>query len=162
MRRLDVRHPVPGPAPAALERFVDDPGEWLPGPARWRGEATWIVTLWAGPATRTVECRVGPVWTVGGDRWRSLSWTPTPGPTDPLPVDRALPSLTGELGLEVSGGTSLVLHATYRPPGGPAGRAVDAVALHGVAAHTALRFLDEVAAGLTRAAPAHRHRAPLP
>lgn len=108
------------------------------------------MTVRAGPLSRTVIARVGAPWRVGDTLWRSLSWDPTRVKDSALPVDRFLPSLDGELGLNVSGGrATLVLDARYRPPGGPAGAALDSVALHRVARHTLARVIADIAARLT-------------
>ncbi len=149
-RLLELDQHIGGDPPTVARRFAGDPQGWLPAPARWRGESAWTVALEAGPVTRTVVCRVGPTWSVGGERWRSLVWTPAPGRQDVLPVHRALPALTGELGLvEHEGDCSLLLRATYRPPAGALGRGLDALALHQLARHTAVRFLAAVGEALT-------------
>lgn len=148
-RLLDLSREVAGDPSVARRRFAGDPAAWLPTPARWRGERAWIVSLEAGPVARNVVCRIGPPWTIGSERWRSVTWQPVPAHDDLLPVDRGLPSLVGELGLVSDGDdTRLVLRAAYQPPAGRLGAAFDAAALGQVAKRTAGRFLEHVATAL--------------
>lgn len=112
----------------------------------------------AGPFTRSVACRVGPVWQIGDTTWRSVSWEPQPERGDIVAADRLLPVFRGELGLRVDNdGLVLSLHGVYEPPAGRLGTAVDAAALHQVAQTTADRFLTDIArnlAGCSDEAPA--------
>ena len=111
-----------------------------------------MVRLTAGPLSRIVICRIGPLWALGSERWRSVTWDPVGERADLLPVERGLPRLSGELGLAPGAEQArLDLRAAYAPPGGSLGRLVDAAALHAVARRTAQDFLATVAAGLVGA-----------
>lgn len=146
--RVSAFFPVAGDATVVRERFMGDPGRWLPdghpfGPDRW------TVSVRYRGLHRVVECRVGGGWHVGTTVWRSLSWVPLPDDGDVGAFDRLLPTLTGELGLHVKGrDASLVLTAVYDPPGARLGELVDAVLLNRVADRTAQCFLEDLAPAL--------------
>jgi hypothetical protein len=143
--------PVVGEADGLVAAFEGDPSAWLPE-GRREGPDRWAFTVRAGAFHRPVSALIGHPWRAGQTLWRTVSWDPLPGDREPISLDRFLPSLDGELGLHLEadgGGGTLVLDARYRPPGGMVGAAVDAVALHRVARHTADRFLEHVAAGLS-------------
>lgn len=132
------------------EILASDPGRWLPDPARRSGLDGWTVMLWAGPLTRLVMCRIGPVWRIGHVLWRGMDWQPRPERDDVVPLERWLPSLRGEVGLQMRGEVpQLVVEGRYEPPAGAVGHAADAAVLHRVATATAGRFLDDVAERLT-------------
>lgn len=137
------------PAASAAERFAGDPEGWLPPSSRRQGRSRWRFALTAGPAARTVTFAVGSVWRVGDATWRSITWTPDPHHGEAVPVERLLPSFTGELGV-AGGGSGPVLHlrGRYRPPGGRLGELVDALALHRIARATAADLLDGIAGRL--------------
>lgn len=148
-RSVQAFLPVAG-VPAALERvFSADPGRWLPN-ARHVGPGHWVLTVRAGRVQRTVDARLGGVWHSSGGCWRALTWEPMPQPGDPLPVERLLPSMEGELGLLVhQGHRTLAFDGHYRPPGGYVGAVADGVALHRVARGTAEQLLADITARLT-------------
>lgn len=146
---LTVFQPVLGDALAAQERFLADPGEWLPQPLRRSGSASWYLDVRFRSIRHEVRCDVGAAWLSGGTAWRHLGWEPEPLRGDPSPVDRLLPSLDGELGLSVHQGTAtLVLSAGYDPPGAAIGDLADAFLLGRVARSTLAAFLGDVAANL--------------
>lgn len=156
MRRpLESECVLDGDLTALRVAFRSDPGRWLPEPARWHGKGHWNVQVRAGRLSRVVLCQVGGVWRVGEEQWRLLAWEPVEQAGDALPVGRALPAFTGELGvLQRDGHARLVLRGTYTPPAGPIGAAADAAALHRVASATGTQFLEAVAARLARLAAA--------
>lgn len=150
MRRpLHVEHRLEGDPATLAAAFLADPTRWLPEPARWQGKERWNVRLRAGRLSRMVLCRVGGVWNVEEERWRLVRWEPTGQRDDALPVDRVLPSFSGELGV-VSGddGAVLMLRGTYTPPAGAVGVAADAAGLHRIASVTGEAFTAAVAARL--------------
>lgn len=147
-RSLHTFLPVSGDAEAIRHAFTSDPDVWLPD-----GEPVdddrWTTTVRAGHLVRTVTARVGPPRRAGDTRWRSLSWEPSAPDDGHGPIERFLPSLDGQLGLNVTlGDATLLLDASYEPPGGLAGAALDSVALHQVARHTLERFLADIATRL--------------
>jgi hypothetical protein len=154
-RWLHEELPVSGAeATRVAGRFTQDPGDWLPGPARPCGVEQWVVRLTAGPTARSVTCSIGSVWRDGDEYWRRVSWRPSEERGDLLPVERFLPTFDGELGLRLRAGVvALVLEGRYSPPAGALGAALDAAALNRVAMATAQHFLGAVADGL-RALPA--------
>lgn len=144
-RRVLVRRPIATDLPSADAVFTADPGAWLPEPARPRGPGCWTVELAAGPATRSVACRVGGVWRTRQGTWRSVRWQPEAEAQDLGPVPAGLPRFRGEIGLvDGDGGPELVLRGSYRPPGGWLGTLLDTAGLRGVAATTGRRFLQDV------------------
>ncbi len=152
-RDLSQFLPVPGDGSAAVDRFLEDPGSWLPE-ARHAGQDRWLVPVAGGPLRRTVEVTVGDPWQVDHTWWRRWSWRPVPDVGDVVALDRLLPVLDGELGVTVTGGgqVTVVFDGRYVPPGGPLGEAIDVVALGRVARRTIDRVLADVAVNL--AAPA--------
>lgn len=143
-RTLRTFLPLAAPPDGLVAGFRTDPARWLPD-ARRDGDA-WTIVLRAGALSRVVRVAVGAPWQAGDTTWRTLSWDPVPVRSEPVPMERLLPTLDGELGLhrDPGGRTTLVLDARYRPPGGALGAAVDAMALHRVARDTVERFLGEV------------------
>lgn len=152
-RQLLVRRPVPTDLAWADAVFSGDPGAWLPDPARPRGLDCWTVDLGAGPATRSVTCRVGGVWRTGDGTWRSLRWRPEAEPDDLVPVPNGLPGFHGEVGLvDRDGSPELLLRGYYSPPGGWLGSLADVTVMRTIAPATGRRFLDDIAERL------HEHR----
>jgi hypothetical protein len=149
LRSVHAFQPVSGRTDDIRAAFAADPQRWLPDAAA-AGDDRWTTKVRGGGLTRTVTARVGPPREAADTVWRSLSWDPSAGEDDHGAVERFLPSLAGELGLHVAiGEATLMLDAQYEPPGGIAGAALDAVALHQVARHTLDRFLVDVAAALS-------------
>lgn len=145
LRSVHAFLPVRGSGQGVREAFVDDPGRWLPE-AEPVGADRWTMTVRAGHLSRTVTAQVGPPRQVGDSVWRPLSWTPTVDDDATVPVERFLPSLQGDLGLNGSvGNATLMLDGSYEPPGGLAGAALDSVALHQVAGHTLQQLLTDIA-----------------
>jgi hypothetical protein len=148
LRSVHAFLPVAGHPDGLRAAFVADPGRWLPD-ARCTGSDRWTMTVRAGQLSRTVTARVSAPWRAGQTHWRSLSWDPTGEDVEPIPVERFLPTLDGELGLHLApAGASLMLDSRYRPPGGAVGAALDSVALHRVARATLDRLLADVATRL--------------
>lgn len=134
--------------PAAVRRaFLDDPGSWLPHPARPLGNASWEVLLEAGPVSRRVAMSVGPPWDLGEMTWRILSWQPD----EETAFDRLLPAFSGEIGFRAEPPGTLVVEGHYAPPGGAVGAAADAFALGRVADTTVHGLVVAVARRLQRA-----------
>lgn len=149
LRTVHCFLPVPGDPAALRAAFVDLPARWLPA-ARQVGPDRWLMTVHAGHIGRPVTVRVGSPWRADDTHWRSLSWDPVADPAEPSPLERFLPTLDGELGLNLAGDrATLLLDARYDPPGGPVGTALDTMALHRVARGTLDRLLADIAARLT-------------
>lgn len=137
--------------PASLTRaFEGDPARWLPA-SRRTGPDQYIVVLRAGAMNQYVAAMVGSPWRSGATRWRSLSWEPTGVDRSARAVDRLLPSLDGELGLniEAHNRVTLIFDGRYQPPGGAVGTAVDVVALNRVADATIQRLVSDITARLS-------------
>lgn len=135
MTRLDVRR-----AMADADRITDDPGTWLPAPARPSGQQTWIATLRVGPLHRQVAITVGSVVVDGNRRTRLITWRPGERPGDVLPFEVLLPSFTGEL---VAENDELRVVGTYEPPAAWLGQVAD-VALRNAATHTVRHLLHDI------------------
>lgn len=137
--------------PATLTRaFEGDPARWLPA-SRRTGPDEYIVALRAGSMTQQVVATIGSPWRSGATRWRSLSWEPTGLDRTPRTVDRLLPSLFGELGLNIEAydRATLIFDGRYEPPGGALGTAVDVVAMNRVADVTIQRLVGGITARLS-------------
>jgi hypothetical protein len=101
--------------------------------------------------TQQVAATIGSPWRSGATRWRSLTWEPTGADRNPRTVDRLLPSLDGELGLNIEAHerVTLIFDGRYQPPGGAVGTAVDVVALNRVADATVQRLVSDITARLS-------------
>ncbi|MDX1619383.1 MAG: hypothetical protein R3320_00230 [Nitriliruptorales bacterium] len=154
-RQLSVFLPLYTEFPDDLvRRFRDDPGSWLPGPARAVGPGRWRITLRGVGLAREVECEVDEPWQAGPSVWRRAAWTPVPVPGDLVPVDKILPSFEGDVGLVRQGeDCSLVLAGAYDAPAAFLGAAADAMGLHRVARRTANQFLADVRSPLVDGTP---------
>lgn len=135
MTRLDVRLTT-----RDAHHIVDDPGMWLPPPARPSGHQTWITTLRVGPLHRQVTMTVGSVVRDGDRRSRVVTWTPGERPGDVLPFEVLLPSFTGEL---VAEDDELRVVGVYEPPAAWLGQVAD-VALRNAASHTVHHLLRDI------------------
>ncbi|WP_108667791.1 hypothetical protein [Euzebya rosea] len=141
----------PDDARVAARLLQRDPAEWLPGDAR-RSGAGWLLLVRAGRATRAVRAHIGGVVISDGRIGRRLRWVPLR--PDASHRDTVLPAFDGRVQLLPDGdeGESLlVVTGAYEPPGGAAGRGVDALVMHHVARHTLNRLLEELVPGLTNA-----------
>lgn len=147
-RSLSVFLPIATPLADAHAVLSDDPAGWLPLGSRPAGPRLYRVTLGALKVRRPVVVTVGGPWSSDGGVWRRLSWYPAADAGDVLPVEWALPSFDGEIGLEAAGagGTTLILNGRYEVPGRKVGELVDAMALSGIARRTADNLLSDVAA----------------
>ena len=142
----------PEQARVAARLLQRDPAEWLPADAR-RSGAGWLLTVRAGRATRSVRARIGGVVITDGRIGRSLRWVPLR--PDAPQRETVLPAFEGRIQLRPDDGEGeplLVVSGTYDPPGGVAGRGIDALVMHHVARHTLNRLLEDVLPGLTDAA----------
>lgn len=127
------------------EVFRGPPDCWLPD-ARHIGPGKWRIALGMGGMERFVQCSIGDPWTCRDGLKRRIAWTPLPGESDVLPVERLLPSLEGELYLVGPDATpSLLLTGDVDVPLGWLGEAVDAMLLGRAAQRTASAFLQQVA-----------------
>ena len=142
------------PVSAALDVtsvFVDDPGLWLPPPARTVTPGSWVVRLHAGITSHAVVADVGAAATTPGATWRQLSWQASDPAGRRRVVHRAFPQFIGEIGLVTAPAPTLVLSGTYDPPGGSLGDALDRVGLERVASMTGRRLLTEIVGRLRQA-----------
>lgn len=128
--------PTAGEPDAVRLAFLEDPGTWLPHPARPIDNGRWEVLLEAGPVSRRVAMSVGPPWDLGEMTWRILSWQPD----EETALTRLLPAFSGEIGFRAEPPGTLVVEGHYAPPGGGFGAAADAIAL-GHVAHTTVHCL---------------------
>ncbi|HEX2027972.1 MAG TPA: hypothetical protein VHF25_08240 [Nitriliruptorales bacterium] len=143
-RALHVFHPVDAPPNGLALAFDSDPGGWLPA-VRRLGPSAWRVELRFRGLSRPVRCEVGDAWIIGDTTWRTLRWVPLSDPNEGLPLERVLPTFSGELGLHHADTATLVLTGTYDVPLAAAGELADAALLNRVARHTGDSFLREVA-----------------
>ncbi len=140
---------VPWPLPVVRGRFLHAE-KWLTdlaSAAERDGEALSIQIgpTWAdGLISRKVEVRVGPPRQRGEARVMELDWKATGGAIDVFPI------LSGDLELAPLGSQycRLSLAASYLPPFGELGRALDRVFMHRVAQSTVRSFLARVASSL--------------
>lgn len=145
MRNLTLFQPIAGQQPSI--RLADDPHLWLPGGTRPTGPTTWKVALHVSGVSRVVQMTIDPIAIVGASEWRSLRWDPVSERGDLLPVEHALPTFEGELGLNLRDGhPTLVLTGRYDVPLGWVGVAIDAILLARAARASGIRFLGEIAA----------------
>jgi hypothetical protein len=135
MTRLDVRQVT-----VDAHRIEQDPGTWLPAPARPAGHQTWTTTLRIGPLHRQVTIMVNSVVRDGDRSVRLISWSPGERPGDILPFEVLLPSFTGELVAEED---ELRVVGTYEPPAAWLGQVAD-VALRNAAMHTVQHLLHDI------------------
>lgn len=154
VRPLTVFLPLPGDREIEA-LLLARPEEWLPEGSRSAGPITWWVPLHGVGLRRSVACRIDDAWRTGHGTWRALSWDPAPEEGDIAPMERLLPSFSGELGIaRIGGGSpSLVLTGSYQVPAGPMGELADAMLLHRIAQRTGTVFLVEVSARLRQAHP---------
>lgn len=148
--RAEAFLPLVGEAAPLQAAFRGDPKRWLPR-ARHVGPDQWRIPVHGCRLRRPVVVTLGTPWEVGRCTWRSIAWEPVAHESDAVPIEHLLPSLQGELGLDVrdDGAMTMVLSASYEPPGGALGALLDYTALHRVARTTLRRFLADVSAGLT-------------
>jgi hypothetical protein len=136
---------LPLPVEAVEQALLAAPATWLPSladRAGSRGEEL-LTEVGIGPAGRGLRKRVqvelGRVIRHPSRTTVAMTWRPTG-------AGALLPVLEAEL--EVGGlgvhRTQLALNASYRPPLGTVGRAIDRALLHRVAEATVKDFLDHV------------------
>ena len=137
---------VPGRASEmVVAALAGDPASWLPPPARWHGDGSFLVDLRAGPLRHTVRCRVGSSWRVGAQLWRALSWVPFADEDEALTVERLLPTIRGSIGVRPSAGAAeLTLQGSYEAPLHLLGSRADALVLHHLAEANVNAFLAAV------------------
>lgn len=145
-RPLSVFLPIATPLADARAVLSDEPEVWLPVGSRPAGPRLYRVMLGALRVRRPVVCTIGGSWVSDGGVWRRLSWYPAPDAGDVVPVEWALPSFDGEIGLHAAGEehATLILNGRYEVPGRRVGELVDAVALSGVARRTVEKLLAEI------------------
>ena len=142
--------------PDATAAFADDPGLWLPEPARTVEPGRWVTRLHAGVTSQPVVCEVGSPTGHAGATWRRLCWQASDPAGRTRVVHRAFPRFEGEVGLVTAPAPTLVLSGTYDPPGGSLGIALDRAGLERVAEMTGRRLLTDISGRLRQAA---NHRA---
>ncbi|MDX1620827.1 MAG: hypothetical protein R3320_07550 [Nitriliruptorales bacterium] len=153
-RPLNVFLPVAEADPdATIARFLDDPGTWLPEPARRAGADHWRVALRGAGLTRDVEISIDDTWRSGAAVWRRIRWTPVAEEGDVLPLEKLLPGFQGDLGVVRHGEElSLVLAGGYEVPASFLGAAADAAGLNRVARKTGTQFLADIRSALAETA----------
>jgi len=139
---------VPFPLATVRGRFVDAE-KWLAvlaGAAEGDGESMRILigpTWVGGHISRRVDVTLGPTRERGEARVMQLEWKA-------IGLASALPVLNGDLELAPLGSRHcrLTLAASYLPPFGELGRALDRALLHRVAQSTVRSFLERLASSL--------------
>lgn len=137
---------LPLPAQQVEQALLAAPAKWLPNladRAGTRGEELLAeVGIGIGPAGRGLRKRVqvalGPVVRQPSRTTLAMTWVPT-GAGAVFPVLEA----ELEVGALGAGRTQLALNASYRPPLGTVGHAIDRALLHRVAEATVKDFLDQ-------------------
>jgi hypothetical protein len=137
---------LPIPAEDAEAAVLRDPQSWIPGlagSAGARGEALMAEVGFGPPGHRLdklVRVELGEAQRFAGKTVLRLRWCPEG-------MDRLLPALDADLEIAGLGAarTQLAVSASYRPPLGMVGRAMDRALLHRVAEATVKDFLDRVA-----------------
>jgi hypothetical protein len=140
---------LPIPAEDAEAAVLRDPQSWIPGlagSAGVRGEALMVDVGFGPPGHRVdklVRVELGEVQRFPGKTVLPLRWCPEG-------MERLLPALDADLEIAGLGATrtQLAVSASYRPPLGMVGRAMDRALLHRVAEATVKDFLDGVAGKL--------------
>lgn len=143
-RELAVFLPFSPPADVVHNRFLEDPGSWLPDP-RPSGPNTWRIMLspGSGAVSREVAVTVDGAWKRGDAVWRPLRWRPTEQAGDAVPIHRLLPSFDGDVGLHLAS-CSMVLSGRYDPPGGVLAELMDSLMLHRVARNTGEHLVAQI------------------
>lgn len=135
---------LPLPAQQVEQALLAWPATWLPNladRAGTRGEQL-LAEVGIGPAGRGLRKRVqvalGPVVRQPSRTTLAMTWVPT-GAGALFPVLEA----ELEVGALGAGRAQLALNASYRPPLGTVGHAIDRALLHRVAEATVKDFLDQ-------------------
>jgi hypothetical protein len=150
-RTVRAFFPIAGSPDPIEQAFLSEPLRWVPSAHTQTTDALQVVVR-AGALSRHVLLVLGAPWRNNTTIWRSLQWDPVAEGGEPATIDRWLPSLDGEIGLNrrrKDDQLTLVLDGRYAPPGGPLGSAIDAAVLGRVAQATVNRFLVDLASGLT-------------
>ena len=138
---------LPLPAEAVERALLAAPATWLPhlaDQAATRGEAL-LAEVGIGPPghglRKQVHIQLGPVVRQPSRTTLAMTWQPT-GPTG---AGGLFPVLEAELEIGALGThrSQLAFNASYRPPLGTVGRAIDRALLHRVAEATVKDFLDQ-------------------
>lgn len=137
--RARLPHPVEPPVEAA---------SWLPEPHRRAGADQWTVALPLGPWHHDAKVRLGGLWRGEDAVGRTIAWHVDPRAHDVLPYERLFPAVAGEV---VVTGDVVEIRASYDPPAGWVGRAVDLVARR--FARAAVRQMAQEITGALAAAP---------
>jgi hypothetical protein len=142
---------LPLPAQAVEQALLPSPAEWLPNLADQAGQRgqDLLAEVGIGPPNRGLRKRVrihfGPVVRYPSRTTLAMTWQPTGAGT-------LFPALEAELEIGALGAqrSQLALNASYRPPLGAVGRAVDRALLHRVAEATVKDFLDQTGQAIQR------------
>lgn len=113
--RTRMARPVQPPADAEC---------WLPEPQRRSGADQWIVALPLGPWHHDAKVRMGRLWHDHREAGRTIAWHVVPRDHDVLPYERLFPPVAGEV---VVVDDTVRIRASYDPPAGMVGRALDLV-----------------------------------
>ena len=140
----------------AVERaLLDDPISWVPGMLRAAEDRGQHLLAEVGFDVDTrridkeVEITVGDPYRMPGKTALPMWWRATG-------VERLFPQLDADLEIAALGAerTQLSISATYRPPMGALGRAIDRALLHRVAEATVKDFVDRIGERFTTRLPA--------
>jgi hypothetical protein len=145
---------LPLPVGDVEEAVLRDPQAWIPGLARAaeaRGEALMVEVGFGPPGHRVeklVRVEIGEVQRFPGKTLLPLRWRPEG-------LERLVPALDADLEIAGlgAGRTQLAVSASYRPPLGLVGRAMDRALLHRVAEATIKDFVDGVAGRVAELLP---------
>ena len=139
-------------AQARLAQAVDPPVEpscWLPEPHRRSGKDQWTVALPLGPWHHDAKVRLGSLWQDDRGAGRTISWHVVPRDHDVLPYERLFPPVAGEV---VVVDDVVQIRASYDPPAGVVGRALDVVGRR-FARGAVQQMAREIAGALSSRAP---------
>jgi hypothetical protein len=133
-----------------VERFLDEPTSWLPGPAHELAGGRFRSTVRLGRVRHAIVADVGDARSLAEGWVRDLRWTPASGSGTHLHRTSYLPEFEGEVVLRNPDPDTLDLEivAHYEPPFGIVGALVDVVGMHRAAEVTVDELAQDIVARL--------------
>ncbi|MBW3662308.1 MAG: hypothetical protein KY469_04335 [Actinobacteria bacterium] len=150
-RNVETSRPilVDDPWPV-VERFLDEPASWLPGPAHELAGGRFRSTIRLGRVTHAVVADVGDARSLAEGWVREVGWTPASGRGTHVRQTRYLPGFDGEVVLRNPDPDTLELEIVghYQPPFGVVGALVDVIGMHRAAEVTVDELAEDIVARL--------------
>lgn len=150
-RNVETSRPITVGDPwPVVERFLDEPASWLPGPAHELAGGRFRSTIRLGRVTHAVVADVGDARSLAQGWVREVSWTPSSGSGTHLRQTRYLPGFDGNVVLRNPDPDTFELGIVghYQPPFGVVGALVDVVGLHRAAEVTLDELAEDIVARL--------------